>query len=630
MELFDFENKEKADIIIQVPEKLLKRDELKYYLSQLKVDYLKSLYKFFFGKGATISKAELIRVISEYFNFSTAGQFREWFFGLPLLTQKILHRGAFYEYLSIPVLEDELKITLLDRDTKYSWKPEWQYRSVSNLGFLLKPELKLGFLLLHAHYGCPFLVIPRFLRQILRVWLVPPDSLLLSNCRTTEQSEVWDSSILISDIYPLLCDALKKNMEEMEENHHEKPVKNGFNKKEINELQASTGFLPFKIGGHYAPSGVDMLARFILCMRNFNPCRPEDGQDGIKDLTQAFFGEKTIHPRSWNFPDCAYLEYYICLDHLSRTPGFYTENNEIRPVSRKVFLDILLYIARDGNWFDVDKLAEYIRATGRRFIFCEAYMESRLKVKAETFEFDNITLTASYDGEFHTDGIMRYYLLVRPLLKAYCYIFAALGLLEITQIPPPLVRSYRKKQYPFSMYDSLKAIRITELGRWCLGLTDKQPPKPSREYQAIADRELLLVTVQGNSLERQVYLDKIGRRLGEDRWRISHASFIAGCVNKRQITERIELFKFLIDPNPAPHWEQLFRKTVDRAGLFDTMRSDMLIFDLPEDREIQKELLHDPEIKRIIRRIEGNMLAISARDRAKFYGLLCEHGIAHF
>ncbi|MCL2194143.1 MAG: hypothetical protein FWB78_12215, partial [Treponema sp.] len=151
-----------------------------------------------------------------------------------------------------------------------------------------------------------------------------------------------------------------------------------------------------------------------------------------------------------------------------------------------------------------------------------------------------------------------------------------------------------------------------------------------QEYQAIADRELLLVTVQGNSLERRVYLDKIGQRLGENRWRISPGSFIAGCINQRQIAERIERFKLLIDPSPAPHWEQLFKKVVDRAGLFDKKRSDMFIFDMPESREIQDELLRDPEIKRIIKRAEGRMLIISSRNQSKFYALLAEHGIAHF
>ncbi|MCL2880644.1 MAG: hypothetical protein FWF29_10390, partial [Treponema sp.] len=57
--------------------------------------------------------------------------------------------------------------------------------------------------------------------------------------------------------------------------------------------------------------------------------------------------------------------------------------------------------------------------------------------------------------------------------------------------------------------------------------------------------------------------------------------------------------------------------------------SDMLIFSLPEDRELQDELLRDPEIKRVVRRVEGRMMAVAARDQSKFFALLSEHGIAH-
>jgi hypothetical protein len=101
-------------------------------------------------------------------------------------------------------------------------------------------------------------------------------------------------------------------------------------------------------------------------------------------------------------------------------------------------------------------------------------------------------------------------------------------------------------------------------------------------------------------------------------------------LNKRQIVERIDRFKSLIDPNPAPHWEQLFKKVVDRAGLFDKKRTDMLVYDLPEDREIQEDLLRDPEIKRFVRRVEGRLLVVAAKDESKFYALLGEHGITHF
>jgi len=625
MELFeDIEHGENACFTTLASANPLQKKDMQKYLGALTVEHLKAFHRFLFrAMPALVKKTELIQTISTRLNFSAESQFREWFFALPALIQIIFYRGAFTDYLLIPVLERELGISLVEKKSRY-WRPEWMF----------KPELNLdlSFLPVQVNYDCPVIVIPTFLRKLLCVWLAPPASSQLPECRIAEQTESYDNSSLIPDTLPLLCDAIHTILETagLKKDDMEKFVRAGFKKKDINELRSSSGFLPFKMDGEHAPSSVDLAARFVLCMHDHKPRRPGDGQEGVRALVHAFFGEKTQYPHArWYTPDRAYLEYNICIDHLGRTSGYYMEKGDQLPPSRKVFHDILLHMVKDGGWFDTDALADYIRATGEDFSFCDRSLEKSFKLKADTFEFEGLTLDGYYD-EFRPDGILRHCLLVRPLFKVYCYIFAALGILEITQAVPPLVRKHRNKHLPFSPYDSLKAVRVTELGRWCLGASSKPPERPAQEYQAIADKELLLVTVQGNSLERRVYLDKIGKRLGEDRWRISPGSFIAGCVSKRQIAERIERFKSLIDPTPALHWEKLFRMGVERAGLFDARRTDLLIFDLPQDREIQEELLGDPEIRRIVRRVEGRMLAIAAKNQLKFFALLGEHGIAHF
>ena len=599
------------------------KKEMALRLDDLTSENLKKLYKIFFGKTTAKPKAEICDIIAETLSFPTEQKFREWFFTLPALTQKMFFETAFTGYVPIPLLERKWNISLAVRKSNYlySWSDNWQFN----------PDYQRDLCLfsIEEYYGCPAVTVPQFLLPVMRPWLVPPPTSELSACRAENVTESWNNSLSIPDSYPLLCDALRGVMEGIDERDSQKILRSGFKKKILNELRSSTGFIPFALGDELAPDSVDLAARFILCMSNCKPMRPGDGQEGIRTLVETFFSNETQYPKHWYMPDRAFLEYTICLDHLSRIQGYSVDNSHKIPVSRKIFHDILLYAARDGGWLDADKLAEHIRIMGKNFAFCEQNHESSLRVKTDAYVIDGISYSSRYE-DFHPDGPLRFYLLERPLFKAYCYIFAALGLLEIVQTAPPLVRYNKEKRYPISPYDSLRAIRITELGRWCLGLTGERPPKLSHEYDAIADRELFLVTVHGSSLERQVYLDKIGRRLGESRWRISPASFISGCINKRQIAERVERFKMLIDSNPAPHWEQLFQKVIERAGLFDKNRSDMLVYDLPGNREIAEELIRDPELKHIARRVEGRMLAVAFKDEEKFFALLKEHGIARF
>jgi hypothetical protein len=474
-----------------------------------------------------------------------------------------------------------------------------------------------------------FLGLPRFLREALSFWFMPPPEADIANCVSNDTGPGWDNSELIADSYPLLCDAVQQIFAGSPDAEKTKAAR-GFNKKQMVELRASSGFLDFDLDHAYCPDSIDLVLRFALCMKNFNPVFPDDAQDDIRNMVSGFFSEDTQYRKSWNPPDRNYLESNVCIDHLSKSPGHYMGNFDGLPPSRVVFHDILMKVAEDGRCFDAGKLAEHIKVTARLFAFCGSDYESTLKIKASTLDLDGITYLCEQYEDFRAAGILRHQLLVKSVFKAYCYIFAALGLLEITQEIPPLVLTKGKKQLPLSPYDSLKTIRITKFGLWCLGLSSERPPKPRHEYQAIADRELLLVTVQGNSLERTVYLNRIGVKLGEDRWRVSPASFISGCETIKQIEDRIARFRKLIDPSPAPHWLELFDKVVSRAGLFGRYRDDVFVYSLPDDKNITGELLRDPELRSVASRAEGGMLIVPAKNQKKFLALLTEHGIASF
>jgi hypothetical protein len=610
-----------------------RKNELAELIADFTMDYLGGVIKSLQIAPGTSAKhkQDLVDDLATALAFPGEKEFRTWFLGLPPLTQNILYRLTFDAAVSVAALEKEVQEPLAHKSGHYSsWRPEWAFNE----------DCKLEFLPINTHYGQAITHVPRFLRTALMPWLAPPPGMSIDECladtvQTQETEDVpsirgtWDNSLGIADSFPLLCDVLQDMLENLTEDERNKAIR-GFKKKDLGELRASSGFLSFGLGAGLAPDSVDLVARFVLCMKNRKPQRPKDGQDEIRSLVTAFFDKESLYPKNWYASDRNYLEYNVFLDHLSKNPGYYLDNGNALPCSRKVFHEILRGVAQDGHRFDANKLAKYIKRTLQNFSFCDRDLEGTMKMKAETIEADGIIYTANYNDECRPDGILHYYLLLKPVFKAYCYLFAALGLLEITLEMPPLARKYHDKGHPISSYDSLKTIRITEFGRWCLGLTTKRPPKPAREYQAIADRELYLVTVQGNSLERRVYLDKVGQKLGENRWRISPASFIAGCDNQKYIEERIERFKALIDPDPAPHWMSLFDKVQHRAGLFDLVRTDMLVYALPPDRSLTEELLQDPQLKTIAMRAEGKLLVVPAKKQRQFFALLHEHGIAHF
>jgi hypothetical protein len=594
-------------------------------LSNLTMDYLLAACKDLFQqKPEARKKTELIKEIAGALCFPGFEQFDKWFRSLHPLAQAILARIVFEEDIPLETLEKEYGVTLTEKIKVNSWS--------SVIGFL--KELRLNFLPIYTCYDHLVVCIPFGLRWMLAPWFVPPPGIRLENCLADEQepppgAPVWNNSAGLAESWPLLCDSLASLMDRMDGQEKVK-IPRGLKKRDLAELRQSSGLPPFPLAGDFAPDSAELSARFVFMMKNGQVHRPKDGQKAINSLVDAFFGEETLYPKSYYYPDRNALESNILIDHLSRTPGYYVREDKVLPPSRMVFKRMLLDIAADDRRFDADKLARRIQLSGVPFFFVDTDIEESLKWKARSLTLDGIEFKHDYYDEFHPAGLLRRELLMKPLFKAYCYLFACLGILEITQEKPPLPGIVREKPSPISPYDSLKTIKITELGLWCLGMRNTAPKPPERQYEAIADKELLLVTVRGESLERKVYLDKIGRKLGEDRWRISPASFISGCVSKRDIENRIDRFRSLIDPDPAPHWISLFEKLRSRSGLFGFPEDDYLVFRLPDDRALTEELLSDRDLAPVVLRAEGRLLIVPRKNEKKFFTLLGEHGITRF
>ena len=595
--------------------------ELIDVLQPLSVDELKAVYHTFIGAfQGTPKKSVLISEIARRLSFNTETAFQAWFDKLPSLMQQLI-RLTFYEgYVPIAPIEKNLGVNLIQREN--SWSNRKVFTKKSGISFF--PLYKC------QDQYCT--ALPLFLRLIVQPWF-PPLTPSLDTCLADEAGAVWDNSKSVADSFPLFCEALRELIDTLPDNEQHKLASRGFKKKTLKSLYQSSGLVPFppEIA---APDNVELLARFLLLMSNFKPLRPKDGQDSIRSLISAFFSDHSQYPELNPPPDRCLLECAMLLDHFSSLYTFIYSSNaaDKLPQSRVVFRDILLRLGKDQRCFDADKLADFIRLSGKEFSVFSPYYEPYLRFNAESICFDKLTYSREEYSNipFIPEYMLKLPLLIRPLFKAYCYLFAALGILEITQRDPPLVRSWNGKQTAISPYDALATIRVTDFGRWCLDLSSVRPARTVQKYEAIADKELFLVTVRGSSLERKVYLDRIGVKLGKERWRISPASFIAGCSNKSQIEDRIQRFKALIDPKPAPHWTRLFEKALSRAGLFDTSCEGFLIYQLPGDTELTEELLRDPSLKTIAFRAEGQLLLVPKEKERHFFALLAEHGIAHF
>ncbi|MDR2097385.1 MAG: hypothetical protein LBP37_02580 [Spirochaetaceae bacterium] len=588
------------------------------------------LYHKFFGAAmrGKLKNEKMENSVNDFL-FTGSISFEKWFMARPPDARRILYAAVFEEYIGVDVLEKTLntKIKIV--------KEKWGVSYLDN-------EYNLDFLTATCddydndtyHIG-----IEAVYRAALLPWFTPPPETRLENCVCTESGNAaaYNNSAEITEFMPLFCEALNDILNDR--SLMEKDLYRTFAKKTINGLYAASGFPPFPFEteralAQYSPAASDMLAHFLFFMADFRSFpRPQNPAEFLRDILKLFFeaaGKKNQTDNIWITDN---LEYNMLFNHLSKTAMYSQIKISDIFYLRDMLKATLLAIAEDGRVFDACALVKRLKYSGGRLSLFSNIDIRYLKVKA-----DKIILETKIEKDpwevFRPAGTLRFDFIEKPLFLGYFYLCASLGILEITQAPPPLVCERNGKMFPVSLFDSLKTVKITGFGLWCLGLSAEPPAMEKGKYEAIADKELFLVTVRGKSLERTIFLDRIGEKLGADRWRINPSTFIAGCENKTQIEERVEKFHRLIDPAPAQHWEKLFKTALERANFLEKQFVDALVyrlpFDTPAKREVSAELLADPELRGIAMRAEGGLLVVPYRSEKRFFALLAAHGIACF
>ncbi|MFW5826866.1 MAG: hypothetical protein ACOCU4_02180 [Alkalispirochaeta sp.] len=491
------------------------------------------------------------------------------------------------------------------------------------------PNLRLGMFELYRSYGHLLLVMPPLFRRLLSSVLPAPPQYGVGPC-ADQDVRGWSAGETLSESLPLLFTSLEPLLRDR--SIHEKILRRGLNKSDIKELRKRSAFPSFPVGSRTGIDPIDLIARFVMIdPKQLERAPTTDIRDFVKDLVTTFF----------TIPDSGkVVSHYLLIDsnfefsalcpHLSRGPGSsrYGADFYPHPVARSVYFELLKLIANAGSWFDADEMAESIRMQAVTFrLFREDSAATELLLKGAALDLPEGRIELErWERGFVPDVYLVHHLVTKPLLKSYCYLMAALGVLEITETEPEQRLTRKDKLVPISPADGLTRVRITPFGAWCLGVSQEKPELSEVYYEAIADRALPLITYRGQSLECKVFLERIGDLIGEDRYRVSEASFIRDCGSPADIEHRIGEFHRLIAKEPARHWEELFSRIRDRARLFEQEEPCVMI-QLPQDPALRRLFLEDVKLASLVVRAEGGRIVVPQSNYKKLRKVLEEYGV---
>lgn len=584
------------------------------------LDDLKLIYRTLGFPPWKKKKTDLVLEILSFLSFEgKEAVFQAWFDSLPRYLSRAIGEAAFQGFVPAATLEPLVDQPIVVKDKRsYYYYGDFEH---------LNPELRLDLFSLYQNYEQRLLFMKEPFRDICSRWLPKPEGYTAGPVGE-DLHPGWDAAGTLSESMPLLLEALSEIFESDE--RLDKVLRRGLNKTDIKNLRRVSAYPEFPEAGKLGADPINLIARFMLIdPKASHFTRKKDIRDHVRSLITAFLDVPSSgRVVSYYYHLGSNYEFSALAVWITRKPGSGRYLNFMPfPPSRIIFRQILRKVAGSGSWFSLDDLTESLRLQGAFFHFCN----DRSYINEIYLKGDDLSLPEGavhsdrWDPLFFPDPFLEHSLIVKPLLKAYCYLMASLGVLQIREERPDTPVKLRGKDVPISPYDGLTHIRTTPFGAWCLGFSAEKPELAAVEYEAIADSELLLVTYRGSSQECRAFLELVGTPLGEERFRITEGSFIRGCNDPAEIEKRIETFHRLICPEPAGHWLELFTRVRQGAALF-LPAEECVMVQLPANPDLRRLFIDDPKIARLVTRAEGGRIVVRSGDYKKLRKALEGYG----
>ncbi len=341
------------------------------------------------------------------------------------------------------------------------------------------------------------------------------------------------------------------------------------------------------------------------------PCDTAKAPDKLlKQLFQDFF-QKT-HPKS--------KKLYEFLYHLKGS--YYEYQYDKREKRVKQALLNLLKDFPPSQWLSFEHLEKYcfyrdimLNVTDRKSYGSDLYFNRK----------DERSFRSRYERTYVRSG---YYkdAVITPFLKSMMFLFAAFGIVDIAyELPENSILQERDLKY-LSFFDGLQYVRLTKLGAYVIGLTNKYAAAIEEETAKIElDPKRLILTVEGKDPLKTLIINKIANQISENCYKVNYHSFLKECTTKKDIKQKVALFHEYITVKLPPVWQEFLDDVLDKINPL-VSKQKMSVFKLKPNQELVSLVARDDVLKQCILKAEEYHILIAENDIPKVKKRLEEFG----
>lgn len=219
---------------------------------------------------------------------------------------------------------------------------------------------------------------------------------------------------------------------------------------------------------------------------------------------------------------------------------------------------------------------------------------------------------------------------IEPFIKSYLFLLGTLGVFELFYTKPEENSKIYIKAGYLSQFNGLKYIKLTSLGKYVLGFSEKyEIPLNYEKSEIFLDDKRLIVTILGESPTRRMFFEKISKKIGNNIYKITIDSFKRTVKSSNDLKERIEKFKNNVgNINLPENWQEFFDNLVKKYSLIEEAK-DFIVLKLKEDRELLQIIAKDNRFKGLFLKAEDYHILIKKDKIEELAKILKEYGY-HF
>lgn len=215
---------------------------------------------------------------------------------------------------------------------------------------------------------------------------------------------------------------------------------------------------------------------------------------------------------------------------------------------------------------------------------------------------------------------------VVPFIKSVLFLLGTMGVLELYYDYPSINNCLYLKNGYLSKYDGLKYIKITDLGKYCLGRIDNFDfDNTKNEGEVVLDEDRLIATIIGDVPVQTMFLERVSQKIAVNKYKFTKENFLRGLNGYQELEDRIVEFKTKISDNLNELWQGFFDDLVEKSSAIRA-EHQFVVLKLKNDRELISTITKDERFKSLLLKGEDFHVLVKSENVGQVVDLFKEYG----